>query len=177
MTYKRLFIWVEGNDDERLFTKIIKPIFQNSYNWIEVRPYANMKKGKLINYLVSIQSMNADYIYVSDINNSPCITAKKQKIKDKYPSIDESRIAIIVREIESWYLAGLNNNESKNLKIKMTQATDDITKEQFDQFQPKQFESRIDFMLEILNRFSIDTAKQKNTSFGYFLRKYCESIK
>lgn len=50
MAYKRLFIWVEGDDDMRFFSKIIKPILQQSYDWI------------------------------SDINNSPCITAKKQSV-------------------------------------------------------------------------------------------------
>jgi len=37
---------------------------------------------------------------------------------------------------------------------------------------PKKFTSRIDFMSEILKKFSIEIAKQKNNSFQYFVEKY-----
>jgi hypothetical protein len=33
--------------------------------------------------------------------------------------------------------------------------------------------SDIDFMEEILKNFDIETAKQRNTSFKYFVDKYC----
>jgi len=172
MAYNRLFIWVEGDDDRRFFTKIIKPIFQQNYDWVEVIPYATLRQEKINRFILSIKSMNADYIYVTDINNSPCIAAKKQKIRDKHQIIDQDRMTIVIKEIESWYLAGLTSMESKNFKIQILKTTDDITKEQFDQFQPKRHDSRISFMLEILNCFSIETAKQKNKSFKYFVEKY-----
>ena len=35
MGYKRLYIWVEGPDDERFFNQIIKPILLEKYDDVE----------------------------------------------------------------------------------------------------------------------------------------------
>ncbi len=119
--------------------------------------------------------MKADYIYTADIDDVPCITAKKQGIQDKLKNIDEENIAVVIKEVESWYLAGLGNAQSKNLRIRTFSSTDNITKEQFNSMIPKIFDSRIDFMLEILKYFSIQMAKRKNKSFRYFIKKHnCE---
>lgn len=176
MGYKRLFIWVEGEDDIRFFNRIIKPIFHEKYNLVEVRPYAPLKREKVDNFLKSIKAMKADYIYVTDINDAPCVTRKKQEIQDKLRHTDGDRIIVVIKEIESWYLAGPSNTESKKFKFRPFVSTDNITKEQFNNLIPKEFDSRIDFMLEILKDFSIEIAKQKNTSFRYFLEKHdCEA--
>jgi len=172
MSYKRLFIWVEGSDDKRFFDKIIKPRLQKKYNLIEVRPHAGLKNEKIDSFLRSIKAMGADYIFAIDINNAPCITAKKQEIKNKIRNINENRIIVVIKEIESWYLAGLTSPISKKFKIHTFKTTKDITKEQFNYLIPKKFDSRIDFMLEILKFFSIKNAVNKNNSFKYFIKKY-----
>ena len=82
------------------------------------------------------------------------------------------KIIVVVKEIESWYLAGLDNKVCKQLKIKNFPNTEKVTKEEFNSLIPKKFTSRIDFMLEILKNFSIEIAKKKNTSFRYFVEKY-----
>ena len=81
MEHKKLYIWVEGNDDVRFFDKIIKPKFVEKYNSVEVRPYAGLKKGYIDNFIKSHNAMNNDYIYVRDINNSPCVSEKSKKYK------------------------------------------------------------------------------------------------
>ena len=131
-----------------------------------------MKKEKVNNFLKSIKVMNADYIFAGDINANPCATAKKQELKHTYKEIDEDRIIVVKKMIEGWYLAGLNKKNSKKLGVPYFNDTNDITKEQFDKMIPKNFDSRIDFMTEILKCFSIDVAKQKNESFKYFIEKY-----
>lgn len=171
MAHKRFFIWVEGADDVRFFDKIIKPRLQKKYDWVEVRSYARLKKEKVHSFLKSIKAMNADYLFSGDINNAPCITAKKEKIQDGLRNIDEKNIIIVKREIEGWYLAGLSDTSSKEFKIPSFATTENITKEQFNKLIPKTFESRIDFMLEILKHFSIITAQRKNKSFKYLVEK------
>ena len=78
-------------------------------------------------------------------------------------------------EIESWYLALLDDNACRRFKIRpgKIKNTAHITKEQFDALIPKKFDSRVDFMVEILECASIESAKQRNTSFKYFIDKYC----
>lgn len=65
-SYKRLFIWVEGDDDERFFRNILKPKLHEKYDSVEIIKYATMKKEKVYNFVKSIQAMGADYIYVTD---------------------------------------------------------------------------------------------------------------
>lgn len=172
MNYRRLFIWVEGPDDKRFFEKIIEPKLKENYNLVETREYSKLKKEKIKNFFKSIRAMGADYIFAADINNTPCVTLKKQVIQNKLRKINKESIIVVIKEIESWYLAGIDNVESKRLKIHSYDNTDTITKEQFNDLIPDKFDSRIDFMLEILKIFSIETAKQKNKSFCYFIKKY-----
>ena len=175
MGYRKMFIWVEGNDDVRFFDKIIKPKLRGKYNLVEIIHYAHWKEEKVDNFLKSIKAMNADYIYLADINESPCVTAKKQEIKGKLKNVDEDRIIIVIKEIESWYLAGLGDQKARKFKIQPFKSTDDITKEQFNDMIPNNFDSRVDFMLEILKNFSIEIAEQKNKSFRYCIEKHnCE---
>ncbi|RJS80423.1 MAG: hypothetical protein DRP84_12435 [Spirochaetes bacterium] len=172
MPYKLLFIWVEGDDDKRFFDKILLLKFQEKYDTVKVIKYAEMKRGKVDNFIKSIKAMGADYIYLTDINDSPCITAKKKEIQSKYKNIDNDKMIVVVKEIEGWYLAGLDNKVCKQFKIDSFANTDNVTKEKFNALIPKKFTSRVDFISEILKNFSIEIAKQKNNSFQYFAKKY-----
>ena len=175
MNYRVLYIFVEGDDDERFFQEILIPRLQEKNNDIKIIKYA--QKSKKFEYLEkfirSVQSIG-DYIYVTDINNSRCVTAKKQEIQNKLRNIDINKILVVIKEIESWYLAGLDNKSLKTLGIKkkIPNNTETITKEQFYSLIPKKFSSRIDFMREVLKNFSIEIAKQKNKSFRFFIEKY-----
>lgn len=175
MGYRRLFIWVEGEDDKRFFEKIIEPKLREKYDSVETRRYATLKKEKIDNFLKSIKAMGADYFYVTDINSLPCVVGKKQETKNKLKNIDKNRIIVVIKEIESWYLTGLDSANSQKFKIPTYSDTDKITKQQFNGLIPGKFHSRIDFMLEILKIFSVQIAKQKNRSFRYCIEKYnCE---
>jgi len=172
MDCKRLYVFVEGTTDERFFEKIIKPKFEEKYEYIYIYRYAESKNEKTGRFIESAESIeDADYIFVSDIDQAPCVTKKKQELLNKFPKINKDKIVIVIKEIESWYLAGLDANACKKLKIKPFNYTNDIDKEEFSKFIPKKF-STIDFMIRILNYFSIETAKQKNNSFKYFANKY-----
>jgi len=174
VNYRVLYIFVEGDDDERFFREILLPRLWGEYNDINIIKYA--QKSKKFEYtekfIKSIQKMrDANYIYVTDINDFQCVVTKKQKIKELIRGIDYDKIFVVIKEIESWYLAGLDSKLAKNLGIKkkIPDTTDTVTKEQFYNLMPKKFDSKIDFMREILKNFSIEIAKKKNKSFKYFV--------
>lgn len=103
------------------------------------------------------------------------MTEKKREIKKEFRNIDENKIIVVIKEIESWYLAGLNDENAKKFKISPVKikTTDSITKEQFNNLIPRKFRySRMDFMIEILKCFSIEMGRQRNKSFRYFADKY-----
>jgi len=172
MSYKELYIFVEGDDDERFFEKVVMPMLEDKYDSVALLKYAQRKNQRVTAFLNSIDRMDMKYLFVSDINHRPCVTAKKQEVQGKFKNIDKDRIIVVIKEIESWYLAGLDDTCSKGLGISPCDSTDNIPKEKFNALIPKKFDSRIDFMREILKCFHIETAKQKNTSFRYFLEKY-----
>lgn len=175
MSYKPLYIFVEGDDDEKFFENIVKPILEEKYDWVLVWPYTQRKKQIVRNFLRSVKAIPADYIYVSDIDDQPCITAKKETIQNDFGNIDNNRIIVVVREIESWYLSGLDDICCTKLGFPPYSSTDNISKEQFNDSIPQRFDSRIDLMQEILKYFDLETAKQKNASLRYFLEKHdCE---
>lgn len=172
MTYKRLWVLLEGNDDERFFEGVIRPKLENVYDSVKSWQYAQKQIKKIKNFLQSIEAMDSDIFFVGDINNCPCVSAKKDEAIVSYgQGLNTSNIIVVIREIESWYLAGLTNKKCRELSLRTIRKTDNITKEKFDALIPGKFDSRIDFMVEILKRFSVNAAKQKNKSFGYFMSR------
>jgi hypothetical protein len=75
-------------------------------------------------------------------------------------------------EIESWYYAGLTVETLQKLGLPSLPSTDGLTKEDFNALIPPSFDSRIDFMFEILKSFSFETATRKNQSFHDFVSRY-----
>ncbi len=56
--------------------------------------------------------------------------------------------------------------------LKPMDSTDSLIKEEFNKLYHRKFQSRIDFMLEILKNYSLKTATDKNRSFSYFYHRY-----
>lgn len=173
MSYKRLYVLIEGVDDERFIESIIEPLLRTKYDLIKPYQYKQKTRKTIKALISSIEKIDfADYFFLRDINDSPCVTARLEIIKTKYADrIDINNIIIVVKEIESWYLAGLDDQGCKDLAVQTFRSTDNITKERFKALMPKKFDLQIDFMVEILKRFSLETAIQKNKSFDYFMKK------
>lgn len=173
MAYKILWVLVEGSDDKKFINNVITNIFENKYSYIKPYEYRQKPTKTVKAFINSIDKMDfADYFFLRDINDSPCVSASLETINTRYAGrIDITNIIIVVKEIESWYLAGLDDKACEELEIRPFQSTDNITKEGFDDLRSGKFDSRIDFMAEILKRFSVETAKQKNKSFDFFMKK------
>jgi predicted solute-binding protein len=81
---------------------------------------------------------------------------------------------IVVAEIESWYIAGLKKEKAIEWKIEEIEKTELVTKEVFNQLYFKRFNSRLDFMQEILKEYDYELAKERNASFNYFFTTFIE---
>ncbi len=170
MSYKTIFVFLEGDDDERFFEKILRPIFKKNYDTVKPHQYSRKDKKWIKKFIHSINRMGADYIYMHDIDNSPCINGKKENLCEKQKTLQKEKLIIVVKEIESWYLAGLRDEEK--LIDKKIKQTNNIEKESFNRMIPKRFNSRVDFMVEILKNYSVDLARNRNQSFNYFINRY-----
>ena len=169
---KRLFILVEGEDDVRFFGRIIKPLLTPRYDSVEIIPYACIKREKVNKFIQSVTMMKNDYIFVADIDFEHSVRDKKQILYYRFSNLNGNSVVIVIREIESWYYAGIAGALAQELGVTDLASTDDLTKEDFNARIPRKFDSRIDFMFEILKSFSLETATKKNHSFSFFVNRY-----
>lgn len=174
MAKGNLFIFVEGNDDQRFFRKIIEPRINQKVKYIQ---YAQLKKKIVINYIKTIQnSKNDEYIFVADLDDLPEPSAKIKWLRNKFEQLRDRKvitlpnkyISIVIIEIESWYIAGMPDVFAIENKMDPIKNSEWITKEIFNNYFHGKFRSRIDFMQELLKNYSYNTALEKNRSLQYF---------
>ena len=173
MPYRQLYICIEGPDDETFFKKVVVPQLQNNYDHLFMFRHAQKSTRKCNGFLNSVRCIpGAEVIWTRDNDGSPCVTLLKDKLRGKLNSIADTPIVIVVREIESWYLAGVGEESSRSLGIEHFSSTDTITKEYFRSIRPASINTNREFMLAILDHFSIETAQNKNRSFRYFCQRF-----
>jgi hypothetical protein len=164
-----VFLLIEGDDDERFFDKVVKPIAEQRYCWVRPWKYAQKKRKRIVGLLRSARSMGADFIYVRDFDGATCISARKEQIQEQLGALmPAEKIIIVVQEIESWYLAGVDERSCDTLGFSgLGSSTDKVTKETFERLRPPSM-SRIALLGQLLADFDVDTAVRRNASFGYF---------
>jgi len=184
MTSKELYMLAEGPDDTRFIDSVLQPILEHKYGLVKTIEYAEMPRKTVRNFLKSFVEMGADYIVTGDLDQMACFPLARQRIQrdlgcdpvDNTINVPNDVVAVVVTEIEGWYLAGLDEQSGNALGMKsVPETTDLITKEQFNDLIPKRLRRpRNDFMIEILKRFSMDIATQerKNKSLIHFVEKY-----
>ena len=92
-------------------------------------------------------------------------------MKSRLPALSDDRIAVVVKEIESWYLAGLDESAFQALNIARVSRPDEVVKEDFDVLVGGKI-NHTNMMVEILDRYDISQARRNSPSFAYFARKH-----
>jgi len=177
MLDKKLFVLVEGDDDKRFFENVVKPPLQERYDIIKVVSYQRKKDKKIIDFIRVIKKMGAEYIFVRDLNGEPCIPSKKTKLMTQWRSVlEDKKILIVAKKIEGWYLAGLDENTRKKLRIRRDIGnTNDVDKEEFKHITPKNLSPK-QFMIKIIKNYNVEIAKTRNDSFRYFSNKWINGV-
>ena len=173
--YSRLWLLVEGNDDERYAKSVLIPTFEAVYDHVGIWQYSQETIAKRANFLKSIHAMQADYLWFSDIDHFPCVSSCKDFVIGQVSALSADRIVVVVKEIEAWYMAGLNESKSQEMELNYPDQSDHITKEMFDESIGGPH-LHTQTMIEILRDYDRDIARQKSISFDYFLRKHCSSF-
>lgn len=174
MSYRRLFILVEGEDDARLFEKVFIPLLKKVYQDVTPIRFRGWTGMEIRNLLRSIQAMGADYILVGDLDRHACASAAKEALLRRYPFLDSGRIQIVKAEIESWYCAGIGPEDPElgSLGIATCSETAEVTKEVFDTAIGKGRSFRIPTLVAVLERFDLERAIRRNGSLQYFAKKF-----
>lgn len=169
----QLYVFVEGDDDQRFFERLIKPKLLNKYLEVKTIKYAQ-KPPSWVNKFVSAISKNptwATYFFLKDYDESTCISGRKTRIINKCNRLSISSIIVVVNEIESWYLSGINDSFLRRERIdtNISRIPSDATKEFFQKLVGDR--DRILFMNKIIDNYSFKLARGKNKSFNYLLTK------
>lgn len=173
MCKRRLVILIEGDDDKDFFDRVIKPRFERKYRPVVLWKYRKKSLEEVNQYLEIEKKRDAEYIFVADNDKLQCVPKKKAEVQKQYHSIDDkSKILIVVKEMEGWYLAGLDENACERLGFSPFKTTDKIGKGKFKKARLASSRSRINFMQDVLRLFDIETAKCKNESFRYFVEDF-----
>ncbi len=172
MPYRRLFLFLEGDDDERFFRAVLFPLLSKRYANVFPVQVSQLRKKKIAGWLRSIERMGADYLYVRDLDRYPCVTAVKGALRKAYPRLAPERIQIVKLEIESWYCAGIGPGRLEGLEIATCLETEGITKEKLEAVIPGGRVNRIPTLVEILEGYDLGAAARRNASLRYFLRKH-----
>jgi hypothetical protein len=174
MPYRQLFLFVEGDDDERFFRFVLEPLLRAAYDEVHYIKFSQMKWEKLRAFLQSVEAMRADYLLVRDQDRYPCITATKDAVRQIHSTIDPRRVQIVQPEIEGWYCAGIREDHPTlgGLGVATCAETSGVTKEQFEQEVLRGGGPRAAAMAGILEAFDRETAARRNASFRYFIQKH-----
>jgi len=81
-------------------------------------------------------------------------------------------VFIVREEIESWYTAGISEMLIQHYKLPAHDNTDQLKKEEFESLVPPRL-GRLQFILEILEEYDLESARNKNSSLNYFVNKFC----
>ena len=166
-------LFVEGPDDTRFARRIFVPKAQGLYLDVRIKEYSQERLAKTNAYIRSIKCADKwDYVFLADIDDFPCVTTRKGYLIGQYSNLESDRILVVRYEIESWYLAGVDAITGEEFRIQIPRDTSGTTKEDFNSQIPRRFESRTDFMTEILNRYNINEARSKNESLDYGMSKH-----
>jgi hypothetical protein len=175
---KILFVWLEGSSDEQFFDASVAPILRERYLSIQKVLYAERSNISINRKLKEVVRSKAilDYLWFADLDPDqyPCVTERKRAEIYRYPLLEPDRIAVVIPEVEAWYLAGLDAEACAELGIPEYIDTGSITKERLKHILPTVFSSAIDFRTDVLDRFSLDVARIKNKSFAHFCRNHLD---
>ena len=171
---KNLFVFVEGKEDLIFVKKVLYNLFiQHSINIIPI-PYQKTRNHDVKN-LIKTAKANQDYVLLSDLDSHTysCITSRKdQRIKELDGEITYDKIIIVVEELESWCLAGIDTCIEEYSEFEVPETTDDITKEDFDKILSNTSFNKNKLINFLSFNFNSDLAIKRNKSFKYFLEKY-----
>lgn len=169
-----LTVFVEGLSDLRFIKHHLELKGLTYEDDFTVAEYAGQKTIKTNNHIKSIKQIpGRDYIFISDIDHRS-LEETTDLLLNTYSELEIDNIKPVNREIESWYLAGLDIGNSKlKLKKKIPRSTEQISKEQF----LSHFDCMedVEIMLDILESFSIDLAKARNSSFQIYEEYVCNT--
>ena len=172
---KLLYVFVEGKDDVTFVNEVLSGVFLNNSIMLIPVQYQKIRNHDVKKHVKTAKAKNMDYVLLSDLDSHtyPCITSRKEsRINELDGEITPDDIVVVVEEIESWCLAGVDSGIDEFSKFEIPNNTENITKEDFDEILNKTEFSKYNLIHYLSTNFNYKLACKRNQSFKYFLNKY-----
>lgn len=165
-----IYILIESDTDDEFYEAILEPILYEKYAQVISYKYIERKKTDVVKYLNVIRKQKADYFVLGDKDEDTKADAIKRIFKRMDNKIIKNRIRLIIKEMECWILAGLNNEMYVRYDIQLNiNNTEIYCKEEIcDEF--KKHLNPSQFITAILNTFNLSNARLRNKSFDTFIK-------
>ncbi len=162
------YLFVEGYYDE-VFVKTISKQLQIKCA-ITIVKYSSMPDAKVVDYLSSLISQKIQFLLIADrdISQYNSINDRENELIRRYKHVNSGNYVLANPEIEGWYIAGLNNESAKKLKLKNLPLPDDCTKEKFIATLPYRHDET-PIRTDMLELYDINFAKTRSSSFRKFV--------
>lgn len=165
-----IYVLVEGSDDKRFVNNVLSPLLKEKYGSYKVWEYAKKKDEAINNFIRSINSMNCDCLFLVDSDYSEAEDIKR-KYLTKFTQLQEDKISVVLREIEAWYLSGIDEESfSKKLSKRIPNDTSHITKEMFDTYFMRL--TGTEAKIASLVNYNIGLACQRSPSFHELVSRF-----
>lgn len=176
---KALHVLVEGDCDEDFVTIVVEPWLVGRERYDQVIPfrYANKKKGVVEDYVEAVKRRGEDLLCLTDSTHSRCVPERVRTVIDyEIGTFDPAMVFVVVKEIEGWYLAGVDSGGCRKMGIRYVARTDQVKKEDFNQLIAEgKFKPRSACRHEMLRNYDLRLASTRNGSlcrlFGRFLEQ------
>jgi hypothetical protein len=178
MSYRALFVFVEGNDDRRFFDVVCAPMIRSDvsveiYEWASSPTHRTAKLLAALPHIAAKPENEVGFLFLADANGCACPSARKERLRERFPNLPEDHIIVVMRMIEGWYLAGLDAGACETLGCAELRETDTVDKSGFEAAFREPV--TIDLKERVLAHFNAHVACQKNASFAYLLRRMTAS--
>lgn len=192
----KLYLFIEGEWDKVFFETFLDKYLCNTFDFDEItyiefaEDKAGMKSREWLHKLVSngkanfllCPDLDSEYDEIKRIEKIKKLTDEEFDIKkEEYKQIIQNKSFVIVKMIESWYLAGFNESFCSKMQLKFYPNTEKTNKSTFEQIAKQAKKTPLRLRDELTktykNNFSIEEAKQRNESFRKFFEKVRLQVK
>lgn len=179
MNSSDFFFYLEGDEDIRFMENIIKNFIKKKRLLLRPRKYRNLKDSTVEELITDHNEKDEKYLFFADNDSIQNVENKKDELIDQhYPSLKRENIIIIVKEIESWYLAGISTQMANELgidEVSYSRKDPNISgKKGFEELKPGNM-TLIEFYLEVTKKFDVEIGKKRNYSFEYFFSLHIDA--
>lgn len=115
--------------------------------------------------------MDADAVFFGDLDEAPSIQVRVDELRHRYHVPAHFPIVVVCRVIEGWYLAGLPDFCNRRMWAgDKVIDVNHIDKASFNRGQPRRFQSRVEWMIELLEAHVRPIAIGRSQSFALACR-------